>query len=53
VLVCAPNTFHALAILRLVQEGLAEVPADTLAGHITAIKPGRVRQRPIAAPCSR
>gem|GEM_PF-771567 len=52
VLVRAPNTFHALAILGLVQEGLAEVPAETLPGNITVIKPGRVRQRPLASPRS-
>jgi predicted nuclease of predicted toxin-antitoxin system len=48
VLVRAPNTFKANALLRLVQEGLNEVPETTLYGNVTIIEPGRLRQRRLA-----
>ena len=49
VLIRVPNTFHALAILRLFQEGLARALPESLTGHITVLRPGRVRQRPLSA----
>lgn len=52
-LIRAPNTFHAPAILRLLQEGLAEVPPETVRGNITVIKPGRVRQHCLDSPRTR
>ncbi len=50
VLIRVPNTFHALAIFRLFQEGLAHAVPESLAGQITVLRPGRVRQRPMPGP---
>lgn len=49
VLVRAPDTWRADAILRLVQDGLARIGPEALAGSMTVIQPGRVRQRPLAS----
>ena len=48
VLIRAPNTFHALAIVRLFQEGLARALPESVPGHITVLRPGRIRQRPMS-----
>ncbi|NQT53568.1 DUF5615 family PIN-like protein [bacterium] len=44
----APHTYGAMALLRLAQEGLAEVAAESLCGNLTVIQPGHVRQRKLA-----
>jgi hypothetical protein len=49
VLVRAPHTYLAGAILHLVQDGLARAPASTLTGSLTVNRPGPVRQRPLAS----
>jgi len=45
VLVRAPNSYRADAILRLVKAALSRIPGEALYDSVTVIEPGRVRQR--------
>ena len=48
VLVRAPDTYGADAIMKLVEDALGTVPRESLPGAVTVIEPGKVRQRRLA-----
>ena len=48
VMIRVPDDWQAQAITRLVSRSLDRLDTATLAGNVTVIEPGRIRQRPLA-----